>query len=210
MMHFQQISELLDRYWEGETSLEEERQLRRYFTQGPIDERLREVAPLFRAIADAQQVQAPDFQTPVVEHSPLKVVSFNPIRRYLAAAAITGIIAIGAWWAIPDHTPTNGGLVATVTPPVSTPAAEVIQEKINAAPPVASAPQKRKKRQTPKAQTVSAQESYTDADALRAAEEIKAALALISKKMNRGKTDANKGLKKIQVVDQYIKTPSEG
>ncbi|MDH6355400.1 hypothetical protein M2132_001742 [Dysgonomonas sp. PH5-45] len=41
------IGEIIDRYFEGETSLKEEKLLRQYFKQGDIDERYRIYAPIF-------------------------------------------------------------------------------------------------------------------------------------------------------------------
>lgn len=44
------IDELLNRYFEGETSCEEERELRRYFTEGDVREDLAVYRPLFACI----------------------------------------------------------------------------------------------------------------------------------------------------------------
>lgn len=44
------IDELLNRYFEGETSCEEERELRRYFTEGDVREDLAMYRPLFACI----------------------------------------------------------------------------------------------------------------------------------------------------------------
>ena len=41
------IDELLDKYFEGETSCEEERELRRFFTEGEVPEHLQTYRPLF-------------------------------------------------------------------------------------------------------------------------------------------------------------------
>ena len=41
------IEELLNKYFEGETSCEEERELRHFFTQGIVPEHLKEYSPLF-------------------------------------------------------------------------------------------------------------------------------------------------------------------
>lgn len=47
-MDSKRIEELLNRYWNAETSLEEEQQLREYFTGSSIPEHLKETAALFR------------------------------------------------------------------------------------------------------------------------------------------------------------------
>lgn len=41
------MEELLNKYFEGETSCEEERELRRFFTQGPVPEHLQAYRPIF-------------------------------------------------------------------------------------------------------------------------------------------------------------------
>ena len=41
------IDELLDKYFEGETSCEEERELRRFFTEEEVPEHLQTYRPLF-------------------------------------------------------------------------------------------------------------------------------------------------------------------
>ena len=53
------IEELLNKYFEGETSCDEERELRRFFTQGIVPEHLEMYRPLFAFLeAEKQQVQA--------------------------------------------------------------------------------------------------------------------------------------------------------
>ncbi len=48
MMNYQYIEQLLDRYWEGETTLEEEQILRTFFSQPDVPEKMRQYAPLFQ------------------------------------------------------------------------------------------------------------------------------------------------------------------
>lgn len=53
------IEELLNKYFEGETSCDEERELRRFFTRGIVPEHLEMYRPLFAFLeAEKQQVQA--------------------------------------------------------------------------------------------------------------------------------------------------------
>lgn len=47
-MDSEKINELLAKYWEGETSLAEEQELRVYFREGQVPENLKETAALFR------------------------------------------------------------------------------------------------------------------------------------------------------------------
>ena len=49
------IEELLNKYFEGETSCEEERELRHFFTQGIVPEHLKEYSPLFAFLEQRKQ-----------------------------------------------------------------------------------------------------------------------------------------------------------
>lgn len=42
-----QINELIEKYWQGETSLDEEARLREYFSSGSVDEEHSDLVPLF-------------------------------------------------------------------------------------------------------------------------------------------------------------------
>ncbi|HNP19399.1 MAG TPA: hypothetical protein PKL31_13260 [Fulvivirga sp.] len=46
-MDSSRIDKLLEKYWEGETSLEEEKELKDYFASGEVEARFNSVAPLF-------------------------------------------------------------------------------------------------------------------------------------------------------------------
>ena len=45
------IEELLNKYFDGDTTCEEERELRRFFTQETVPEHLKEYSPLFAFLA---------------------------------------------------------------------------------------------------------------------------------------------------------------
>jgi hypothetical protein len=100
-MAFNKIRELLDRYWEGTSSLEEEEELRRFFaTAGeelPAD--LKEVQPLFSYfVAEAAVVVPvfPDLETVIVEMpAPVKQ---SPWEHWMKYAAIV-LVAIGVGYA---------------------------------------------------------------------------------------------------------------
>ncbi len=55
-MNYQYIEQLLDRYWEGRTTLEEEQILRSFFSQPDIPEDMRRYAPLFRYETEEKDV----------------------------------------------------------------------------------------------------------------------------------------------------------
>ena len=77
------IEELIDRYFEGQTSCNEERELRRFFTQENIPESLQVYRPLFACLDQ----EAKAFRK---ESIPAKKLSFH--RRFIY---MTGGIAAG-------------------------------------------------------------------------------------------------------------------
>ncbi|MFN4256692.1 MAG: hypothetical protein ACK4Q5_16950 [Saprospiraceae bacterium] len=156
-MNYEQITALLERYWEGETSLEEERALKAYFAQPNVDARLQKFAPLFGAIRAEQSVQMIDSQKVV----PMRASLGGRIFRYSAAASIALLLAAGTWW-------------------------------------YAHPPQ-------PKVDVATQEDTFDDPE--QAAAEIKAALALVSSKMRKGKKEAAKGLQKMEAVDKFIIKP---
>ena len=88
-MKYEKIHELLDRYWEGETSLEEERSIKEYFNAPGIDERLRPLAPMFQAFSEEQTVQLA---------SKTKVVPMRPQMYQWAVAASLALMLAAGWW----------------------------------------------------------------------------------------------------------------
>ena len=54
-MDSKHIEELLNKYWQAETSLEEEQLLRQYFSSDDVPEHLRETALLFRYYEDQKK-----------------------------------------------------------------------------------------------------------------------------------------------------------
>ena len=59
-MDYNYIEQLLERYWECETNLEEEHILRTFFGQSDIPEHLRQYAPLFEYQQQESQMHLPD------------------------------------------------------------------------------------------------------------------------------------------------------
>lgn len=91
------IDELLNRYFEGETSCEEERELRRYFTEGDVREDLAVYRPLFACIDEeakahrrAQEAEA-DAKAAVADVHP----ESNGRRRTVRLYRLWGGIAAG-------------------------------------------------------------------------------------------------------------------
>lgn len=103
-MEYQPIKNLLDRYFQGETTLEEEKSLRRYFTDGPVDERLQEYAPLFQWMVQEQGQQLADEKaTGMMEQlarPEAKIVRFRSASwQWISRIAAVLVLLVGMWWA---------------------------------------------------------------------------------------------------------------
>lgn len=103
-MDYNHISKLLERYFEGETTLVEERELRRYFSVGPVAEAHRPYRDLFRFFAAGQETAlaseiAPDRAVP-----PANIRRLRIRTAWWRAAAVIAI-ALGAWWLYPTTEP---------------------------------------------------------------------------------------------------------
>lgn len=196
-MTYPQITELLERYWEGATSLEEEQQLKAYFQGKEVDERLRLYQPLFAALIASKNIQAPAHLGPNTQLRP-KVTSNGSFRRLLLAASLTGLLVSAWWWS--QQAPNQPELVAAKPPSAAEPAAQALPEP---APVQASIPER--KRSSPKRTRFKEELPPEEAAAI-----IKSALALVSNKMKRGQSDAEKGMNKVKVLDQFIPSPTGG
>lgn len=205
MKNFSDIQDLLDRYWEGETTLEEERALKAYFASGQVDERLRAISPFFQALREEQGVRSNQAKI-----APMKPV-FYSWQKMAAAASVALLLTAGLWWRMQPETAEHQTIAQQ--PPVQaeqlilqeTPVLEenkttlAVEEKPAA--PTKKNHIKRKKQPTSKP---------LDRETELAMEEIKAALALVSSKIRKGKQEAAKGAIHLENVDKVLKKKSEG
>ncbi|MBT9873350.1 hypothetical protein GPL06_11110 [Bacteroides salyersiae] len=83
------IEELLNKYFDGDTTCEEERELCRFFTQETVPEHLKEYSPLF-AFLDKENKQAKEACT---DHSSLTVSSRKTVFRRRLIYCMSGIAA---------------------------------------------------------------------------------------------------------------------
>lgn len=204
-----EIQELLNRYWEGETTLEEERRLRDYFAIGPVPEQFRREAELFLALRAEQAVRMPD--------RPGQYMPAPAIRwfRWAAAASVALLLAAGAWWAL-RHPATPGDPVVQQAP--SLPAPDSSKYTLPGAklrpeqPEIAQAPPKQptqpKHRKPVKLKKAMPDNTIEDPE--QAVAEIKAALDLISSKIGKGKKELGKGWHEVETLDKIIKKKSDG
>ena len=56
MQNTEEVKVLLDKYWSGDTTLEEERALKRYFTGPAVAEQLRPMIPLFQTLRQEKEL----------------------------------------------------------------------------------------------------------------------------------------------------------
>jgi hypothetical protein len=93
------IKQLLDKYWAGETSLTEESQLSSYFTSGKVDEEFKAYAPLFAFFAEERNLTI-DIEDDIIAKieaakPEAKIISFNWRRAIAVAASLLLVISLG-------------------------------------------------------------------------------------------------------------------
>ncbi len=102
-MNFQEVNELLNRYFDGETSLQEEAALRAYFNQPEVPASLRTWQPLFQYLESERSEQLDEsFEVKLLEKIAATEHSGPRIRRlgytlFLRAAAVA-LLALSTWW----------------------------------------------------------------------------------------------------------------
>jgi len=206
MTHFSDMRALLDRYWEGETTLEEERALKAYFASGQVDERLRSIVPLFQALREEQTVQ----------YTKPKTVELRPVhfawQKLAAAAAVALLLTAGMWWWGSQEKLVQGQIAeqpaAAPPPPIVQQEKSVVEETKIAAAEETKPPVLAKKTNTKRKKLATAKP--LDPETEQAMEEIMAALALVSSKIKKGKQEAAKGAIHLEAVDKVFKKKSEG
>ena len=197
---------LLDRYWEGETTLEEERRIKAFFATADPDlpEEFRQEARWFRILQEEKSVQAPAAKR-------VRLFSRTMQRWYgIAAAILLLLCAAGLWWR--KNVPEPAGQI------VQNPPAKRIERPELPEKPIAAVPEKTpeltqvpvvepeiRKQVRLKKQPNAPTEDDTSEDPEQALAEIRAALALVSSKINKSKETLDKGLQEVDHVDILLK-----
>lgn len=171
-MDYSNIRALLDKYWEGETSLEEEARLKQFFAAAPegLPQDLQEAAPLFQYF----DLATPQFELPAadalqahLEKAPAEtpVIKMGFLRNWMQYAAMLAI-ALGIGYGIQRHMDTgeNAGTPPTTAANTSFRQGTVVEIK-------------------------DPQEAYA---------ETKKALLLLSKNLNKGKQE----MAKLNVINE--------
>lgn len=107
-MDYPTIKQLVDKYWEGATSIKEEEQLRAYFNEPAVDQRLKSVQPLFVFFKQEQEKKS---------QRPLRlweVIRQRPSRKWSLVAASIAILITAAVWLCQQHynTPPSNNLAS--------------------------------------------------------------------------------------------------
>lgn len=88
-MEDHKIRALLDKYWEGETSLEEEQNLRSYFASSQVAEEFLPFSPLFNYYQEAQHVRMnKEIKPPELPQISRKTVSLRWLINVAASLVI--------------------------------------------------------------------------------------------------------------------------
>ncbi len=101
-MDSKHIDELLNKYWNCETSLEEEAQLRQYFSATEVPDHLREAANLFRYFENSRKNTITDiaFERNIIAHAngPGRGKSVSLVRNSMRIAAGIAVLAVAGWF----------------------------------------------------------------------------------------------------------------
>lgn len=206
MRNPEKIQTLLDKYWLGETTLEEERLLKAYFATPLVDERFRPVAPLFQTL---RQEQAVRLERAEVVPMPAQ---YSVRSRWAVAAAVVALLAMGGWWLFgPQRAQDLAGTPSPEVPaaPIPVWAPPVVAPEPTPDPVPALVERSAAPVQKPVVKRKKPAPVGTDHEAELAMEEIKAALALVSSKINKGKKAAIKDINHLENMNKFLKPKSD-
>lgn len=101
-MDFKRIEELLDRYWNAETSLEEEQELREFFIRSTIPEHLKETATLFHYFENNKKRSLNDaaFDGTVLSkvNTPKQSKVVKLVYNTMRIAAGVAVLVVATWF----------------------------------------------------------------------------------------------------------------
>jgi hypothetical protein len=178
-MNFEKINNLLIKYFDGDTSLEEENILRGYFSSKNIDERLVKYQPYFSALNKEKNIKISEELTAKIEaisipKRPVMQVVISTHYWWKMAAAVA-LIIVGTW-------------------------AVAKQFKLKESPQIANPqPFKSNKR---KAKVIILDENTNPELALV---EVEKALMLVSKNIKKGTDETNESLQKVRMATKVLR-----
>ena len=103
-MDYKVMERLLDKYFEGETSLKDESRLREFFQREEVPESMQLYQPLFRHLSQEQKPKlGADFDRKLLQRlegaQPQAKVRRLTARSWVLRIAAVLVIGIGLWWA---------------------------------------------------------------------------------------------------------------
>jgi hypothetical protein len=108
-MDYNNIKQILEKYWEGETSLQEENLLHEYFNSDEVVEELKDIQPMFQYFRMEQttRIENPNFDEQVLSQldstivKPLRPMRShrNRILKLVASVAAIFLIAFSGYFA---------------------------------------------------------------------------------------------------------------
>jgi hypothetical protein len=116
------IENLIEKYFEGETTLAEETRLRAYFNQTEVEESLKPYQPLFQFFEnEKEQTPGSGFDQKLMAkiESPAKMVTMRNWRRTTLRIAAVGIVLIAAFMLLKPNGPKphQGATIIEITDP---------------------------------------------------------------------------------------------
>jgi hypothetical protein len=109
-MTTQDIQTLLDKYFEGESTLVEEAQLKAYFQGDQIDENLKIYSEFFQFLDEEknQQTLRPDFEKELLaefakEDKPLRSAKIRQLPSMLLRIAAVVVLMVGLYFLVPQQ-----------------------------------------------------------------------------------------------------------
>ncbi len=101
------IKKLLDKYWDGDTNLLEESQLRDFFNQEEVPAELKEFQPFFVYLKEEQLLQtSDDFESRLkskLELTDTTKVKQLPIRTILMRVAAAAVLVFAVFYFVPKN-----------------------------------------------------------------------------------------------------------
>ena len=181
-MEYSEVKKLLDKYWAGETSVEEEALLANYLSSDNIHPDFIQFKPLFSYYNEVKDLHVQDnfdekilalIEEPAQEKGVVRKLNFSWVR---VAAIFLITIGLGTfvYHSTNKHQRTNSTAVAQSASTTDNNNPEQIKD------------------------------TYSDPEEARKG--VEHALALLSSKMNKGKNITEKGISKIETINKVMNT----
>lgn len=107
-MVYNEMNLLIEKYFEGTTTLEEERRLKNYFEGAAVDSRLVEYRPLFQYLSLQQDIQLDEqFDTKIInliQTESKQKPGLRTLNTWVLRVAAAVVLALGVWWFMPGET----------------------------------------------------------------------------------------------------------